>query len=414
MFSTQFCDDLSEVIAQASGRFNVTVEGNASDVKRLFRTFKKHAGENTLGLITPELFYLVCFDNSLANLMVCACPCKASGFGFISAVSSFYAVFGDKGTFKLEVDENMLVGTLGRNKATVEQQQVRTPVLRRMLRVLEGDGGEPLQHEAWEVLSASLSALALDAYSSASTRRLDVYATTGHDGLSVMAFCGDDAHLGCVSKFLTRPIPEFRLCVGTDSIKTLTAMFPPPKKRKDEDEDAGAAIDTVNLSVSRVRTGLVFQGQSELLYVPNIEAKDSLYTRVPTTTRRMMELLEGRDSAVQIDVREFSSSLKQFKEVLGDDTLPVSLAFEDGYLALKQSRPVGNSSLQVVLEHGTAECENTRPLLADFRMLGEVAGSMRSGDWVVYLGDEDTAPVVAFDRRDSESLHVTYLVSIQA
>ena len=73
-----------------------------------------------------------------------------------------------------------------------------------------------------------------------------------------------------------------------------------------------------------------------------------------------------------------------------------------------------NQNVDYVLEHGTAECENTRPLLADFRMLGEVAGSMRSGDWVVYLGDEDTAPVVAFDRRDSESLHVTYLVSIQA
>ena len=82
------------------------------------------------------------------------------------------------------------------------------------------------------MLSASLSALALDAYASASTRRLDVYAKPEHDGMSVMAFCGDDAHLGCVSKFVTRPVADFRLCVAKDSIKTLTAMFPPPKKKK--------------------------------------------------------------------------------------------------------------------------------------------------------------------------------------
>mgnify|MGYP006961441773 FL=1 len=52
-------------------------------------------------------------------------------------------------------------------------------------------------------------------------------------------------------------------------------------------------------------------------------------------------------------------------------------------------------------------------MVADFRLLAEVATSMRTGEWMLYLGDDATAPVIAFDRIDTDTMHTTYLVSTQ-
>lgn len=415
MFSSQFCTDLTETIEQAGSGFKVTFSGKSADMNRLYKTFKKHASAETLAVVTPDVLYLVCYDNGLVNLMVTSCPVEADGYGLVSALPAFWSIFPTKGDYSFTADENLVSGHIGKNKATVEQQHVRTPVMRRMLRVLDGQGGEELQKETWDVLSASLSALALDAYASASTRRLDVYAKPEHDGMSVMAFCGDDAHLGCVSKFVTRPVADFRLCVAKDSIKTLTAMFPPPKKKKDDDEDdAAAVIDVANMIVTQVRTGLVFQGRNELLYVPNLEAKEALFTRVPSTCARVMSLLRKDAPCVQIDVKEFAACLKQFKEVFADDSLPVQLAFEDDLLTLSQAKAVGNMNLHLVLDaHASENCSDSHVMVADFRLLAEVATSMRTGEWMLYLGDDATAPVIAFDRIDTDTMHTTYLVSTQ-
>ena len=416
MFSKQFCDDLSETLDLVTDRFSVTFSGKCSDMQRLYKNFTKHKSETTLGVITPDVFYLVCYDYSLSNLLVCSCPCKASGFGVISAVPSFYAIFSGTGQFSFEVDENLVAGTVGKNKARVEQGQVRTPVLRRMLRVLEPDGQEDMHQDMWEVLAASLASLSLDAYASAASRRLDVYVTTRFDGKCVSAFCGDDVHLGCVSKFVCNPLPEFRLCVSADSIKTMTVMFPPPKKRAGEDadeDDGGSVIDVANLVVTTVRNGLVFQGKRELLFVPNLETKEKLYTLIPDKLDALLPSMQDTAPRVGLEPRQLVAALKQFDTLLDDETLPVTLAMEEGNLVLGQAKAIGNTSLDIVLDAFETDDPDTSPVKADYRLLKEVASSLRNGQWEIYLGLDEHANVLAFNRADGGSMTVTYLIATQ-